>query len=152
MPKIILRSFAILAFVSVCLSTVIPLPPNEQTIRGMWVGFSSDANDFYRLELQDQGGLFASSFAGGDAKVYKINSWSLNANGEMLIKTSPISTNAYPILVMGKAKSSQIQLTIKGPGGGWMHEVTINKEWVIEKRMQILKSSMDQIANRGTGN
>ena len=145
MRKAFLQSCLIFAFIAVCVAKVIPLHPNAETVRGTWVGFSPDANDFYRLELRDPDGFAASSFAGGNVKLYKIDSWSLSTSGGMVINTSPISTNAYPILVTGKAKSSQIQLTVKGPEGGWVHEIILNKEELVEKRMQILKSSMDQI-------
>src|ERR1700719_1133649 len=135
MKRIVFHVSVVVGIVGICFATVIPIPPTEETVRGVWIGFPPEANDFYRLLLQEHSGVFASSFAGEKTKLYIIESWSLDSKGQLMIKTSPISTNAYPVLINGKANSSNIQLKISGRGGSWTQEVVLHREELIEKRI-----------------
>jgi hypothetical protein len=121
------------------------MPVEKRMVTGVWVGLTVEANDFYRLLLLEGGsGVLGTTFVGKEPLLYKITSWKLKS-GNLKIVVTPISTNAYPIVVDGTAVPSHITLKIKDPKGGWSRQVVLYKEQLIEDRIAMLKEAMQAI-------
>jgi hypothetical protein len=147
MHKAILYSLATLALAGVCSSTVISFPPTDKALQGVWIGVPYQANDFCRLVLTNNTGLFAHGFEDEKPMLYTINSYKTEGQGHVTFNVSPISTNAYPIVVIGTANSHQIRLVIKSPDGGWSHESMLYREETVNKMLEGLKKVMENGAN-----
>jgi len=130
---------------SVSISTVFPVAPLSQDVVGAWVGFTSEANDAYRVVLNEKGGFIAHSFAGGEPALYRIDSWTLDSKSNFALRISPLSTNAYPIIVVGSVPSFHLQFKFAGKDAGWSHDVSLYKESVINDRLAALRASMDRL-------
>lgn len=146
--KVILWVALSVTCTNLCFPDVIPVPPTEQSIQGSWVGLPSESSDFCRLVLTNGRGQFAFSIELGKSMVYTVNSYSLDRQGGITLKTSAASTNAYPVVVTGKAKHSQIRIMVRAPDGGWWHESVLYREEGVESRLQDLRSSMKQLEKR----
>ena len=76
--------------------------------------------------------------------VYTVDSYKLDQQGNIAFKLSAASTNAYPILVSGKATSYEIRIVIRAPDGGWSHKSVLYREETVERMLRDLRKSMDQ--------
>ena len=130
---------------AILLSKTVPLAPKESDVVGTWVGFTSEANNFYRIVLRKQGGLLAQGFGDAAPALYRIESWSLDTKSKLSIRTSQISTNAYPMRAEGSATTSRLDLKFMGMEGGWMREVSMHREDLIKRRITALESAMQEI-------
>jgi hypothetical protein len=140
-------SFLILALFFVCIvsfATVVPDPPTAEDVTGAWIGFTSDANDVYRVVLNPVGGFFAHSFCDAEPMLYRIDSWTLDKKSHITFKMSPISEGAYPVLVVGRMPAAYLQLTIRAPDGGWSNNVSLYKEAIIKSRIANLSAVMER--------
>jgi hypothetical protein len=110
---------------------------------GTWIGFTAEANDFYRIVIKNQGGLIAHSFAGEQPEVYKIDAWSLKRPARVYIKTSGISKGARSIRIEGNVVVSHLQLKFSAADGGWWQNVAFYHENTIKSNFTSLEKSMD---------
>jgi len=131
---------------AVGLSRVIPVAPKRDDILGTWLGFSSELRDFCRIVLKSQGGIIAhSSDSGEEPKLYRIDKWAVDSRSQVTMRTSPISSNAYPIIIEGRATFSSLEVRIMGPEGGWRKEVALRKEALVRGRISSLEQSMQKL-------
>src|SRR4051812_49043425 len=119
-----------------------PRGPAASELVGTWIGFTPEENDFFRIVLKLEGGLLAHSFVGCDPAIYKIDSWSLNNRGKLLIKTAGVSTNAYPITITGTSSGYQLSLKVSANGTAWSREVLFHNEVAMKKRIASLERAM----------
>jgi hypothetical protein len=129
-------------FAGCAFSKTKPVPPSKKDILGMWIGFTSDGNSFYRVLLSEKDGVLARSFVGEEPMLYKFNSWNLNSRGQIYISPTPVSSNAFAIRLSGNAWVSKIFLKQTPRDGGWTEEFMLQKEDVLEKRFSDLKNAM----------
>jgi hypothetical protein len=120
------------------------VPPTEKSLQGVWIGLPYQANDFCRLILTNNSGLFAHSFELEKPMLYSVNSYKTDALGNVSFEVSTGSTNAYPILLSGRANSHEIRIAIRSPDGGWSHESVLYREETVNAMLQDLRRSMDQ--------
>lgn len=132
-----------LIFTGLCSSNVIPVPPTNESLQGVWIGLPYQAHDFCRLVLTNNAGLFAHGFESERPMLYCIRSYNTEGQGKVTFKITPASTNAYPILLTGDANSYRIRIVIKAPGGRWSHESVLYREETVNKMLQDLKESME---------
>jgi hypothetical protein len=140
--------FVMLALTDSCFPTVIPVPPSESDIQGVWIAAPSESSGLCRLVLTNSRSLFALSYEMEKPMVYSIGSWSLDKAGRITLKTTPTSTNAFSIVVKGKATRSRIRIVISSPDGGWQDETVLHREETVEARLRDLKKSMEQFEKR----
>ena len=148
MKGALLAALVVLALRDTCLPTVIPVPPTEQSIQGVWIGLPSESNGLCRLVLTNGRGVLALSFEMETPMLYTVDSWSLGKARKITLKLSPTSTNAFPILVSGVATHSRIRVVITSPDGGWRDETILYREEKLEGRLQDLRKSMAQFGKR----
>ncbi len=148
MQKLIISVFVVFSVALISLSKVIPIPPTQESLRGAWLGISSDGIDFYRLVLRGQTGLLAFCLVGDVPDVYKIDALSVSADGRMTINSSPVSKDGYLIDVAAKAQHSQIKLLITGRDRKWSREVILFREESVERNFSRLKSAMETSEGR----
>lgn len=137
-----------LALTDPCSPTVIPVPPGESAVQGVWVSAPSESNGCCRLVLTNRGSLFALSYELEKSMVYIISSWSLDQSGGITLTTTPASTNAFPIVVRGKATRSRIRIVISSPDGGWQDETVLHREETLGARLRDLQQSMERFEKR----
>jgi len=152
MKRILLKLLAFLIVAITCYAFVVPLPPRPEDIHGTWIGHSDVPNDFYRISLTNSGGLLAYSFTGREPLLYKIQKWELGAKSRLSTVIVPLSSNAFPILVTGTVQLWKLSLEIRGrdPSEGWKHEITCYREDLIEDRVNLLRSAMNEWESRDT--
>lgn len=134
--------FGLIIVTGVCFATVIPLGHTKESASGIWFGFTSEANSFYRLDLNERGGTLSVREVRSRSRVYRIDSWSIS-KGQLRFNISAISTNDYPILVNGRIDGGKLQLRIEPPDKGWVREVVAFREELIESEMKALRESMN---------
>ena len=139
MPRVILCTLLIFTFTDWCSPTVIQVAPTEESLQGCWVGVPYQTSDYCRLVLTNGTGIFARIDQPEKPVVYRIETYKTDRQGRVSFRTSPASTNAYPIVITGTANSHQIRLTIKSPDGGWSHESVLYREETVNRRLQELK-------------
>ena len=122
-----------------------PVPPDLHALRGTWVGFTSEANDFYRVRLDADGGSMAAAFAGREPRLSRITALAIDSQSRITMDISPISTNAYAIRVGGSAETSRLQLRVTGPDtNGWVHDILLYREDLLLGRIAALRSAMER--------
>jgi hypothetical protein len=77
--------------------------------------------------------------------IYTVDSYKLDGQGGVKFKLSTASTNAYPVLVNGKATHYAIRIVIRSPDGGWSHESVLYREETVERMFRDLRTSMEQV-------
>jgi len=146
MGKLLVSSIGIIALGVLCYATVSPRPGpvRREVAIGTWVGFTSLANDFYRIQLTDTNGLFAHTFTGEEPDLYRIDSWELGRKSELKFVVRAISKDAEPIAITGTAHPWALELVVKSasPHKDWQRPVTLYKEDLVESRISLLKQSM----------
>jgi len=124
---------------------VTPASPTEESIQGSWVGLPYQVSDYCRLVLTNGRGLFARSYELEKAMIYTVVSYKLDREGSVMFELSAASTNAYPVLVSGKATHYSIRIVIRSPDGGWSHESVLYREETVEGMFRDLRKSMEQV-------
>jgi hypothetical protein len=144
MRKVIVISIGIIVLGILCYATVYPGPVKRAAVPGTWVGFSSLANDFYRIQLTDSNGLFAHTFTGEKPDLFRIESWEIGRKSQLKFVVRAISKEAEPIAITGRAHPWALELVLKSasPHSDWESDVTLYKEDLIENRISLLKQSM----------
>src|SRR5678816_1468946 len=113
MRKVIVISVGIIALGVLCYATVIPVPVKRPAVLGTWVGFTSLANDFYRIQLTDTNGLFAWTFVGEEPLLYRIQSWELGRKSKLKFVVRAVSKEAEPIAITGRAHPWALELVVE---------------------------------------
>ncbi|HTI68407.1 MAG TPA: hypothetical protein VMF06_00450 [Candidatus Limnocylindria bacterium] len=140
------KAIVLLGFTTGCLAMVIPRGPYPEELHGTWVGFDPGASYFYRMEIRERGGLFATSFSGQQPELYRIDSWNLGARDHLKLALIGVSTNASPLSVDGSASSGEagtIRIRIVGPRGGSPLEAVLYNERMLGARFGALKRSVE---------
>jgi len=131
-----------------CFSDVIPVPPTEETIQGSWIGLPYEMNEYCRLVLTNKHGFFARGFDQQKPLIYAVDSYRVDRQGSVKFKTSPASTNAYPIAVSGTARPYEIRIVIRSPDGGWSRTSVLCREETAERVLRDMRNSMEQISGK----
>ena len=80
-----------------------------------------------------------------EPKLYKIDKWTVDSRSQVTMRTSPISSNAYPIIIEGRATFSRLEFKLMGPEKGWRKEVALSKEALIRGRISSLERAMQTL-------
>jgi hypothetical protein len=148
-----LQILALTIISCVCFARVTSFPPKASQLYGTWVGFSEEANNFYRLTLRDGQGTFAFSEAissnSASCKIYHVDRWSVDAKGQLAMKATGLQTNYEPIALSGNAYTYMIKFALGRRGGGWQRAGILHREEVVERGLQNLKRFMEGETNAG---
>jgi hypothetical protein len=109
-------------------------PPKPADVVGVWIGFTEDELDFYRLDLRRDFTGYCASVSPPDTVLheqgvdtYRINSWWLNG-WALDIKLVPLGTKAEAIFLRGRYDGFTLQLEVGGTDGSWKRRLVLRPE------------------------
>jgi len=77
--------------------------------------------------------------------IYNVDSYKVDRQGGVVFNMSSASTNAYPIVVTGKATHNKIRIKISSPDNGWSHKSVVYREETVERMIRALKAAMNEM-------
>jgi hypothetical protein len=109
-------------------------PPKAADLVGVWIGFTEDELDFYRLDLRQDLTGYCASVSPPDTVLheqgidtYRVNSWRLNG-WALDIKLAPLGAKAEAIFLRGRYDGFTLQLEVGGTDGTWKRNLVLRPE------------------------
>lgn len=152
----VMASGALLALLVGC-ATPIPVcewkvtPPEEKTLVGAWIGFEQDELDFVRLDLRSNSTGYCARVSPADTSLhdygveaYRVSRWTMDG-WKLVIRLTPITTNAEPIYLQGSYNGSSFDLEMGGANGQWKSRLALFRESRIDGANQETKDKIKEL-------
>lgn len=109
-------------------------PPKAADLVGVWVGFTEDELDFYRLDLRRDLTGYCASVSPPDTilhehgvDTYRITSWRLSG-WALDFQLVPLSAKAEGIFLRGRYDAFTLQLEVGGTDSSWKRNLVLRPE------------------------